>query len=188
MRTCCWRDDVQLRHNYVTRDAGPRAWFGHASGGLAATWASWRAEHLLGAWCGLVEGGLMFLGVWGREIRDGPKPGCRRCNAYARGFENASATALPGAPAPGFAEGQPPHQCEGLTATPRWAVTWVGVCGTGRAMLAFPFRLSGKQNARDMCNMSRSVFAVIREERRARLFGEYLVDGHARSDAFRPES
>lgn len=56
-----------------------------------------------GAQCGLVEGGLMFLGVWGREMGKTQEWITEACNAYAQGFERRFGSLLcRGTPSPGF--------------------------------------------------------------------------------------
>jgi len=81
-----------------------------------------------GAQCGLVEGGLMFLGVWGREMGRSEAWVAETCNAYAQGFERRFGSLLCRELRPqGFIDGQPPHMCEGLSVdAASWAVKWVG--------------------------------------------------------------
>lgn len=77
-----------------------------------------------GAQCGLVEGGLMFLGVWGREMGRSEAWVAETCNAYAQGFEKRFGSLLCRVLRPqGFVDGQPPHMCEGLSLdAAHWAV------------------------------------------------------------------
>lgn len=81
-----------------------------------------------GAQCGLVEGGLMFLGLWGREMGKTQEWITEACNAYAQGFERRFGSLLCRELRPqGFIDGQPPHMCEGLSVdAASWAVKWVG--------------------------------------------------------------
>jgi hypothetical protein len=81
-----------------------------------------------GAQCGLVEGGLMFLGLWGREMGKTQGWITEACNAYAQGFERRFGSLLCRELRPqGFIDGQPPHMCEELSVdAASWAVKWVG--------------------------------------------------------------
>ncbi len=69
-----------------------------------------------GAQCGLVEGGLMFLGIIGR---DRGMPDARivdACRLFAGEFEKRFASLLCRELRPeGFHPDNPPHLCEGLT-------------------------------------------------------------------------
>lgn len=79
-----------------------------------------------GAQCGLVEGGLMFLGIWGRE-RGLPEESITDwCSQFAQGFEIRFGSLSCRVLRPqGFAPGQPPHMCEGLTLqAAQWAVDY----------------------------------------------------------------
>ena len=69
-----------------------------------------------GAQCGLVEGPLLFLGVWGR--RQGRSAGeiASACRSYAQAFESRFGSLLCRELRPqGFGPGNPPHLCERLT-------------------------------------------------------------------------
>jgi hypothetical protein len=79
-----------------------------------------------GAQCGLVEGGLMFLGVWGKMMGRSEDWIVEQCNAYARNFESRFGSLLCRDLRPqGFADDQPPHLCEGLTVDAAiWGVAW----------------------------------------------------------------
>lgn len=79
-----------------------------------------------GAQCGLVEGGLMFLGIWGWERGLGAQWIEAACRDYAREFERCFGSLLCRELRPqGFAPDQPPHACEGLTCDAgMWAVRW----------------------------------------------------------------
>ncbi len=80
------------------------------------------------AQCGLVEGGLMFLGIWGHGRGRSPEEVENLCKAYAREFETRFGSLLCRDLRPqGFAEGQPQHLCEGLSVdAANWAAQWVG--------------------------------------------------------------
>ena len=79
-----------------------------------------------GAQCGLVEGGLMFLGVWGREMGRSDAWIAEACNAYAHDFEGRFGSLLCRVLRPqGFTADQPPHMCNDLTLQAgEWAVDW----------------------------------------------------------------
>ncbi len=126
VRTCYWRDDVNCATTMLRVLGRARGLDMHPLVLAAATGMHGAGRY--GAQCGLVEGGLMFLGVWGREMGRPEAWITERCNAYARGFEECFGSLLCRVLRPqGFAEGQPPHQCEGLTLDAAlWAVTWVG--------------------------------------------------------------
>jgi hypothetical protein len=69
-----------------------------------------------GAQCGLVEGPLMFLGIWGRAngLPDGETIGW--CREFARRFEERFGTLLCRELRPeGFGPHNPGHPCEPLT-------------------------------------------------------------------------
>jgi len=77
-----------------------------------------------GAQCGLVEGGLMFLGIWGRArgCSDGKIIGW--CNSFARDFEARFGTLLCKELRPeGFGPHNPGHPCELLS---RIAIAFAG--------------------------------------------------------------
>jgi hypothetical protein len=81
-----------------------------------------------GAQCGLVEGGLMFLGILGREKGLSVAGIEAWCRAFAAGFEDGFGSLSCSVLRPqGFAPGQPPHMCEDLSVRAvSWAVDWVG--------------------------------------------------------------
>ena len=86
-----------------------------------------------GAQCGLVEGGLMFLGILGKT-RGLPVADIEAlCRAFAAGFEDRFGSLSCSVLRPqGFAPGQPPHMCEDLSVRAvTWAVDWVGVRASG---------------------------------------------------------
>lgn len=69
-----------------------------------------------GAQCGLVEGGLLFIGLYFKEIRKTDEEIIALCYQYAESFSNkfhslACHCLRPG----GFQEDDPPHACEKLT-------------------------------------------------------------------------
>ena len=68
------------------------------------------------AQCGLVEGGLMFLGVLGRARRMCEDAVVQVCYDYAQAFDGKFGSLVCRELRPdGFAPGQPPHLCEDLT-------------------------------------------------------------------------
>lgn len=79
-----------------------------------------------GAQCGLVEGGLMFIGLWGRERGRPDAWTVEACRGYAVAFTDSFGSLDCRVLRPqGFAPEQPPHLCEGLSvAAVRWAVDW----------------------------------------------------------------
>jgi hypothetical protein len=69
-----------------------------------------------GAQCGLVEGPLMFLGIWGRHRNYGDGEIIRWCHAFARQFEERFQSLLCRQLRPeGFGPHNPGHPCEPLT-------------------------------------------------------------------------
>lgn len=81
-----------------------------------------------GAQCGLVEGGLMFVGVWGRTLGRPDGWIVDRCREYGRTFEARFGSLLCRVLRPqGFVPNQPPHLCQELTEKAAlWAATWTG--------------------------------------------------------------
>ncbi len=69
-----------------------------------------------GAQCGLVEGGLMFIGMYGR-LKNVPDNEIEiYCNKFAAGFEERFGSLLCRELRPeGFHPNNPPHLCENLT-------------------------------------------------------------------------
>lgn len=68
------------------------------------------------AQCGLVEGGLMFLGILGRARGWDDETIIALCHRYAERFEDHFSSLQCRVLRPeGFAPDQPPHLCEGLT-------------------------------------------------------------------------
>jgi hypothetical protein len=69
-----------------------------------------------GAQCGLVEGTLMFLGIWGRSLGLPDAVIIAACRAFAEGFEKRfqSLSCAILRPA-GFDPANPPHLCESFT-------------------------------------------------------------------------
>ncbi len=68
------------------------------------------------AQCGLVEGALMFMGVYGKEKGCSEDEIAEKCYGFASAFENRFGSLLcrdlrPG----GFTPADQPHRCEGLT-------------------------------------------------------------------------
>jgi C_GCAxxG_C_C family probable redox protein len=69
-----------------------------------------------GAQCGLVEGGLMFLGIQGTAQEIGKAAIALNCKAYAQAFEQRYGSLLCSQLRPeGFGPNNPPHLCERLT-------------------------------------------------------------------------
>ena len=68
------------------------------------------------AQCGLVEGGLMFLGMYLSSLGWSRAEIIKACYRYGEAFEKEfDALTCRELRPQGFAEGQPPHMCEGLT-------------------------------------------------------------------------
>jgi hypothetical protein len=69
-----------------------------------------------GAQCGLVEGGLVFLGIQGSGQGFGKADVAQACKAYAQAFEQRFGSLLCRQLRPeGFGPHNPPHLCERLT-------------------------------------------------------------------------
>lgn len=69
-----------------------------------------------GAQCGLVEGALMFIGIWGKERGLPNEAIIDLCYCYARQFEEKFGSLLCKQLRPqGFNPDNPPHLCETLT-------------------------------------------------------------------------
>jgi hypothetical protein len=69
-----------------------------------------------GAQCGLVEGALMFMGVWGRHNRLEDRLVIDACRDFAGKFEARFGSLLCRVLRPeGFGRENPPHLCEGIT-------------------------------------------------------------------------
>lgn len=124
VQDCYWRDDVNCATTML-RVLGKR--FGqeiHPQVLAAATGMHGAGRY--GAQCGLVEGVLMFLGLWGRALGQSESWVTDACNLYAREFECRFGSLLCRELRPqGFVDGQPPHLCHGLTLTSaEWATAW----------------------------------------------------------------
>ncbi len=75
-----------------------------------------------GAQCGLVEGALVFLGVWGRAQGWPPATIVLACRNFAESFTSRFGSLICRELRPqGFSPQNPPHLCEALT---RDAVEW----------------------------------------------------------------
>lgn len=133
VRECYWRDDVNCATAMLRVLGRSRGVELHPQALAAATGMHGAGRY--GAQCGLVEGGLMFLGIWGRAMGRGDADIADFCNAFARGFEARFGSLSCRVLRPqGFASGQPPHMCEGLTIEAiSWAVAWVGRLEDGGA-------------------------------------------------------
>jgi C_GCAxxG_C_C family probable redox protein len=69
-----------------------------------------------GAQCGLVEGGLMFIGIQGKEKGLEHKDIVKKCNNFAKGFEDEFGSLNCRDLRPeGFKSDNPPHLCEEIT-------------------------------------------------------------------------
>lgn len=69
-----------------------------------------------GAQCGLVEGTLLFLGIYGRSEKRSDAEVIQRCNQFASQFEEHFSSLLCRELRPeGFSADLPPHLCEQLT-------------------------------------------------------------------------
>ncbi len=124
VRVCYWRDDVNCATTMLRVLAQAHGRAPHPQVLAAATGMHGAGRY--GAQCGLVEGGLMFLGVWGMEQGKSADWIEAACRSYAQNFEARFGSLLCRVLRPqGFAEDQPPHQCEGLTVEAAlWAVEW----------------------------------------------------------------
>ncbi len=132
VRECYWRDGVNCATTMLRALSRSQGIELHPQVLAAATGMHGAGSY--GAQCGLVEGGLMFLGVWGGTAGLGDAEIEEACNAFARGFEARFGSLSCRVLRPqGFAPGQPPHMCEGLTVEAvSWAVVWVGRLAAGR--------------------------------------------------------
>lgn len=69
-----------------------------------------------GAQCGLVEGSLMLIGIWGKEKEVSTEAIINLCYCFAQEFEEKFGSLLCKQLRPqGFKPDNPPHLCEGLT-------------------------------------------------------------------------
>lgn len=69
-----------------------------------------------GAQCGLVEGALMFIGIYGRQKQKADERIEKECRGFAEGFEKEFGSLMCKVLRPeGFRPDNPPHLCEGLT-------------------------------------------------------------------------
>lgn len=69
-----------------------------------------------GAQCGLVEGSLLLIGIWGKEKDLTTKAIINLCYCFAQEFEEEFGSLLCKQLRPqGFKPDNPPHLCEGLT-------------------------------------------------------------------------
>lgn len=90
--------DVTLEHQTIASAAGL-----HGAGGF-------------GAQCGLVEGGLMFIGIYDTQRGKSEDEIVSGCYEYAKAFEQQfhSLKCCDLRPS-GFGDNDPPHMCEKLT-------------------------------------------------------------------------
>lgn len=69
-----------------------------------------------GAQCGLVEGSLMFMGIWGRQKGYLDQKIIDNCRIFAQSFQEGFGSLLcKELRVEGFKPENPPHLCEGLT-------------------------------------------------------------------------
>lgn len=69
-----------------------------------------------GAQCGLVEGSLLFIGIFGRARRFRDEQTVSACNSFAKAFEARFSSLVCRELRPeGFSPELPPHLCEGLS-------------------------------------------------------------------------
>ena len=69
-----------------------------------------------GAQCGLVEGSLIFIGIWGKENGLSAEKIVALCYSFAKDFEQEFSSLLCSKLRPqGFNADNPPHLCEELT-------------------------------------------------------------------------
>ncbi|OOM74118.1 C-GCAxxG-C-C family protein [Clostridium sp. BL-8] len=69
-----------------------------------------------GAQCGLVEGALMFIGIWGRKLRCDNKRIVEYCYNFADNFQSNFGSLICRELRPqGFNKDNPPHLCEEVT-------------------------------------------------------------------------
>ncbi len=73
------------------------------------------------AQCGLVEGGLLFIGIHGSAKQLGRERIVQLCYDYAKAFEaNYSSISCRDLRPEGFRENDPPHPCEQITVEAVW--------------------------------------------------------------------
>ncbi|MDJ0803569.1 MAG: C-GCAxxG-C-C family protein [Desulfobacterales bacterium] len=76
----------------------------------------WQCSHEYGAQCGLVEGGLMFLGIIGHDRRISEPKVVGACRQFGGTFEKRFGSLLCRELHPeGFHPDNPPQLCEDLT-------------------------------------------------------------------------
>jgi len=121
VQECYWRDDVNCATTMLRVLGRSHGIELHPQVLAAATGMHGAGRY--GAQCGLVEGALMFLGIWGRALGRGETEISASCNAFAEGFEARFGSLSCRVLRPqGFASGQPAHMCEALTlAAASWA-------------------------------------------------------------------
>lgn len=92
--------EIELHHQVWEAAAGL-----HGAGGFRAQ-------------CGLVEGGLIFLGIIGAAFGKTDREVVSACHAYAKAFTERFGSLLCSGLRPGgFRTDDPPHRCETLTAS-----------------------------------------------------------------------
>lgn len=80
-----------------------------------------------GAQCGLVEGSLLFIGIYGRSLNLDDGAIVKLCSFFAESFENNFTSLLCSKLRPGgFNDNDPEHLCEELTTNAlSWAITFI---------------------------------------------------------------
>ena len=82
-----------------------------------------------GAQCGLVEGTLLFIGIFGRSMNLEDKDIAEICSSFAESFENKFSSLLCSQLRPGgFNDTDPEHLCEGITVnTINWGIKFIEI-------------------------------------------------------------
>lgn len=124
IHACYWRDDVNCAVTMLRVLGRVHGVSIHPQ--VLAAAVGMHGAGRYGAQCGLVEGSLMFLGLWGDVLGESGAWVADSCQRFARDFEhNFGSLACRVLRPQGFAPDQPPHMCEGLTVRVAcWAVDW----------------------------------------------------------------
>ena len=93
-------------------------------------WAAALGMHGAGGYrgqCGLVEGGLLFIGIYGIGKKMTREKIVYLCRTYAKAFEaNYSSISCYDLRPEGFKADDPPHPCEGMTTDSVWfSYQWI---------------------------------------------------------------
>lgn len=114
VRKCYWEDDINCAS--TTLKILSEAFGVELSPQLLDAAVGMHGAGGYGAQCGLVEGMLLFLGVFGRACRVPDEEIIETCQAFARQFEGEFSSLLCRELRPeGFHPDNPPHLCEPLT-------------------------------------------------------------------------